>query len=238
MKLKLKCSDFDLGFYVHFSKVKLEIKERITMKTDKEKIKVLNNLVKHYGFQYWWEDKNRISDWVSMILIQQTTEKNAKKALANLEPHLTVEKLQALELLELQELIRPAGFYTQKSNYIKELINWFIAHGSDLEKFRAYPTEMLRKELLTIKGVGAETADAMLLYIFERNVFIADQYAIRLFNRLGFGEYKTYAAMRKEFIHLVDGIPHDLCKEWHAAIDVHGKHFSRNKMMDESFLLV
>ncbi|EOH99938.1 hypothetical protein UAW_00338 [Enterococcus haemoperoxidus ATCC BAA-382] len=207
------------------------------MKSDKEKRQVLNNLVAHYGFQYWWEDTNRISDWVSMILIQQTTEKNAHKALNNLEPYLTVESLHEIELEILQELIRPAGFFTQKSNYIKALISWFISHGSDFEKFRTYSTEALRKELLTIKGVGSETADAMLLYIFERNVFIADQYAIRLFNRLGFGPYKTYEEMRKDFIHLTEEIPHDLCKEWHAVIDVHGKHFGKDKNMDESFLI-
>ncbi|MFD1902255.1 endonuclease III domain-containing protein [Enterococcus termitis] len=208
------------------------------MKTDKQKIKLLNNLVEHYGYQYWWEQENRLADWVSMILIQQTTEKNANKALANLEPYLSVEKLSAIDLEKLQELIRPAGFYKQKSNYIKALIHWFIAHGADLETFRSYSTEELRKELLKIKGVGGETADAMLLYIFERNVFIADQYAMRLFTRFGYGPYKNYEGMRKEFNHLTEQIPHQLCKEWHAAIDVHGKHFSKNKKMDESFLLL
>ncbi|WP_086444026.1 endonuclease III domain-containing protein [Candidatus Enterococcus lemimoniae] len=207
------------------------------MKSDKKKLLVLNNLVAHYGFQYWWEDENRISDWVSMILIQQTTEKNAHQALGNLKPHLTVEKLQEIDLGTLQKLIRPAGFFKQKSHYIKELINWFVGHGSALDKFQAYSTEELRKELLTIKGVGSETADAMLLYIFERNVFIADQYAIRLFNRLGFGPYKTYEEMRKEFIYLTESISHELCKEWHAAIDVHGKHFNKDKKMDETFLI-
>lgn len=207
------------------------------MKTDKQKIQVLNRLVEYYGFQYWWEDENRISDWVSMILIQQTTESNAKKALKNLEPFLTVEGLQQIELEKLQELIRPAGFFKQKSRYIKELIQWFAANGGDFERFRSYSTAELRKELLTIKGVGSETADAMLLYIFERNAFIADQYAIRLFIRLGFGEYKNYEAMHKEFNHLAEQVTHDVCKEWHAAIDLHGKQYGKNKNLDESWLL-
>ncbi|KAF1298112.1 DNA repair protein [Enterococcus sp. JM4C] len=206
-------------------------------KTDSQKIDVLNRLVAHYGVQYWWEDENRITDWVSMILIQQTTEKNAKKALENLEGYLSVEQLAEMPIEELQELIRPAGFFTQKSLYIKELINWYIKNGADIAKFADYSTEALRKELLSIKGVGQETADAMLLYIFERNVFICDQYAIRLFTRLGFGEYKNYSDMRKDFAHLADKIPHALCKEWHAAIDVHGKHYRSDKQMDESWLL-
>lgn len=207
------------------------------MNSDKKKIDVLNKLVENYGFQYWWEDSNRISDWVSMILIQQTTENNAKKALANLEKHLSVDELQKIEIEFLQELIRPAGFYKQKSIYIKELINWFIANGAEFENFREYSTEALRKELLSIKGVGQETADVMLLYIFERNVFICDQYAIRLFNRLGFGNFRTYSEMRKEFNHLAGLVPHSLCKEWHAVIDLHGKFFGKDKNLDESWLV-
>lgn len=208
------------------------------MKSDKEKVRVLNKLVAHYGVQYWWEDKNRIKDWVSMILIHQTTSENSKRALKNLEPYLTVEKLLAIDIEELQVLIRPAGFYRQKSIYIKELMNWYASHGGELKKFETYSTNDLRKELLTIKGVGPETADAMLLYIFERNVFIADTYAIRLFNRLGFGKYNTYAQMRKDFNHLAAAVPHELCKEWHACIDEHGKvHRKSRGLLDESWLL-
>ncbi|WP_339183932.1 endonuclease III domain-containing protein [Oceanobacillus sp. FSL W7-1293] len=207
------------------------------MKTNEEKIHVLNKLVAHYGHQNWWEDNNRLSDWVSMILIQQTTEKNAKRALANLTPYLTVDGLVNIGIKELEELVYPAGFYKQKSKYIKALIHWFVSHGDSFVKFHLYSTEELRKELLKIKGVGSETADAMLLYIFERNVFIADLYARRLFTRLGLGEYKTYEQMRGEFMPIVKDIPHKLCKEWHAVIDVHGKHYGKNKGMEESWLL-
>lgn len=207
------------------------------LEEDRQKIKILNRLVSFYGFQHWWEDENRISDWVSMILIQQTTEKNAKKALDRLHNHLSVTKLIQLDELVLQDLIRPAGFFKQKSKYIKELMGWFHHNGSDLSAFHYYSTEELRKELLSIRGVGPETADVMLLYIFERKVFIADQYAIRLFNRLGMGNYKSYEDMQKTFNHLVKDIPYDLFKEWHSAIDMHGKAYNMNKKMDESWLI-
>lgn len=206
-------------------------------KMDQDKVQVLNKLVAHYGIQNWWEDENRIKDWVSMLLIQQTTSENSKMALENLEGYLSVEKLLEIDIEELQTLIHPAGFYRQKSRYIKELMSWFASHGADISKFDVYSTKDLRTELLTIKGVGPETADAMLLYIFERNVFMADTYAMRLFNRLGFGEYTTYAQMRKDFNHLAEAAPHELCKEWHAAIDEHGKAFRRSgNTLDESWL--
>lgn len=203
---------------------------------ERDKIHVLNQLVAHYGVQSWWEDDNRIKDWVSMILIQQTTSENMGVALLNLEPYLTVADLLAMDIKKLEQLIRPAGFFRQKSQYIKELINWFVDHGAKLEKFSNWSTKDLRSELLSIKGVGPETADVMLLYIFERNVFIADTYAIRLFNRLGFGEYKTYAHLRKDFNYLTESIPHELCKEWHACIDEHGKAYRRSgNTLDESW---
>ena len=201
-----------------------------------QKIKVFNKLLAHYGKQYWWNDPNRITDWISMILIQQTTQQNTEKALANLEGKLSVEALHAMKLNTLQEYIRPAGFYKQKSTYIKALIEWYVSHGASLQKFQAIPTEELRKELLSIKGVGEETADAMLLYIFERKVFIADQYAIRLLNRLNLSSAQTYKAFREECMPLVAEIPLETCQEWHAVIDVHGKAYRRG-FTDEQWLI-
>ena len=201
-----------------------------------QKIKVFNKLLAYYGKQYWWNDPNRITDWISMILIQQTTQENTEKALANLEGNLSVEALHAMELNTLQEYIRPAGFYKQKSTYIKALMEWYVAHGASLQKFEAIPTEELRKELLSIKGVGEETADAMLLYIFERKVFIADQYAIRLLNRLNLSTAQTYKALREECMPLVAEIPLETCQEWHAVIDVHGKAY-RKGFTNEQWLL-
>lgn len=171
-----------------------------------------------------------------MILIQQTTQLNMERALGNLEPYLTVGQLLNMTEEKLQELILPAGFYKQKSAYIKALMEWFDSHGQDLKKFKQISTEALRTELLSIKGVGPETADAMLLYIFDRKVFIGDQYAIRLFTRLGFGPYKNLGHMRREFNHLTAEASLKGCKEWHAAIDVHGKMFRTTKDLDESWL--
>ena len=201
-----------------------------------QKIRVFNKLLAHYGKQYWWNDPNRITDWISMILIQQTTQENTEKALANLEGKLSVEALHAMELNTLQEYIRPAGFYKQKSTYIKALREWYVSHGASLQKFEAIPTEELRKELLSINGVGEETADAMLLYIFERKVFIADQYAIRLLNRLNLSTAQTYKALREECMPLVAEIPLETCQEWHAVIDVHGKAY-RKGFTNEQWLL-
>ncbi|MGM0523176.1 MAG: endonuclease III domain-containing protein [Bacillota bacterium] len=203
-----------------------------------DKIKTaLHRLVDHYGHQDWWESDHYLADVVSMILIQQTTQHNMEKALENLKPHLSLDTLLAMEQSELETLIRPAGFYKQKSKYIKAITHWFHQHHLTLDRFDRYPTPALRQELLTIQGVGEETADVLLLYIFNRRVFVSDQYARRLFSRLGFGDFKTYRDMRQYCEPLVENISLKQCKEWHAAIDVHGKVFRQNPTMDESWLL-
>lgn len=171
-----------------------------------------------------------------MILIQQTTEQNAKKALAQLEDALSLEQLLAMSSEELQNRIRPAGFYKQKTAYIQHQMAWFAEQGGVLKAFQAIPTETLRKQLLSLKGVGQETADAMLLYLFDRKVFIADQYAIRLFNRLGLSRASTYSALRAECMPLMERISLNTAQEWHAVIDEHGKAFRLNPELDESWL--
>ena len=196
----------------------------------------LERLREHYGDQRWWCQENRLADWVSMILIQQTTQQNAEKALAGLAGVLTPAALAALPLPELQARIRPAGFYKQKSVYIKELVQWFIEKGGDLAAFADVPTTALRTELLTLKGVGQETADAMLLYIFGRKVFIADRYALRFFQRLGLSEARDYTALRAECMPLPADISLHTAQEWHAVIDEHGKAFCKNPQLDESWL--
>ena len=147
----------------------------------------LLRLCKHYGEQNWWQSDNKIEDLVSTILIQRTTEKNAKLALAGLMDVMTVEGILALPLEELQERIRPAGFFKQKSQTIRGLLTWLREVGG-FEFLARIGTEDLRKLLLELKGIGPETADALLLYLFDRPVFISDEYARRLFRRLGFGK--------------------------------------------------
>ena len=137
-----------------------------------EKIQeTLLRLCKHYGEQNWWQSDNKIEDLVSTILIQRTTEKNAKLALAGLMDVMKVEGILALPLEELQERIRPAGFFKQKSQTIKGLLIWLREVGG-FEVLSKIGTEELRKQLLELKGIGPETADALLLYLFDRPVFI------------------------------------------------------------------
>ena len=192
----------------------------------------LLRLCKHYGEQNWWQSDNKLEDLVSTILIQRTTEKN----LAGLMDVMTVEGILALSLEELQERIRPAGFFKQKSQTIRGLLIQLREVGV-FEVLARFGTEDLRKQLLELKGIGPETADALLLYLFDRSVFISDEYARRLFRRLGFGNFDTYNEMQAVYCNVLEGLTLKQCQEIHAVIDEHGKVFSKSKgQLDESWL--
>ncbi|MEZ7602875.1 endonuclease III domain-containing protein [Streptococcus sp. 27098_8_91] len=196
----------------------------------------LLRLCKHYGEQNWWQSDNKLEDLVSTILIQRTTEKNAKLALSGLMDVMTVEGILDLSLEELQERIRPAGFFKQKSQTIRGLLIWLREVGG-FEVLAKIGTEDLRKQLLELKGIGPETADALLLYLFDHPVFISDEYARRLFRRLGFGNFKTYSEMHAVYGNVLEGLTLKQCQEIHAVIDEHGKAFSKSKgQLDESWL--
>lgn len=196
----------------------------------------LLRLCKHYGEQNWWQSDNKLEDLVSTILIQRTTEKNAKLALSGLMDVMTVEGILDLSLEELQERIRPAGFFKQKSQTIRGLLIWLREVGG-FEVLAKIGTEDLRKQLLELKGIGLETADALLLYLFDHPVFISDEYARRLFRRLGFGNFKTYSEMHAVYGNVLEGLTLKQCQEIHAVIDEHGKAFSKSKgQLDESWL--
>ena len=196
----------------------------------------LLRLCKHYGEQNWWQSDNKLEDLVSTILIQRTTEKNAKLALSGLMDVMTVEGILDLSLEELQERIRPAGFFKQKSQTIRGLLIW-LREVDGFEVLAKIGTEDLRKQLLELKGIGPETADALLLYLFDRPVFISDEYARRLFRRLGFGNFKTYSEMHAVYGNVLEGLTLKQCQEIHAVIDEHGKAFSKSKgQLDESWL--
>ena len=96
---------------------------------DRRCLAVLHALVAHHGAQHWWAHQNRLYDWVATILIQQTTQANAEKALANLGEDISASGLHTVALDELERRIRSAGFYKQKAQYLKNLMAWFARYG-------------------------------------------------------------------------------------------------------------
>lgn len=136
----------------------------------------------------WWDTDNKWEILLGAVLVQNTNWRNVDYALVNLDQatQFLPETILALDRERLQELIRPSGFNKAKANTIIGLFTWLEGYQFDLEKVALKDFSELRNELLAIKGIGEETADALAVYVFDHSTFIADKYAQRLFEKFGF----------------------------------------------------
>lgn len=151
-------------------------------------------LVRRWGPQNWWPAQSRFEVIVGAFLTQNTAWANVEKAIANLRRArvLSVQGIRETSLPELERLVRPSGFFRQKAQRLKNFIEFLDAHYSgSLDRMFAQPTEKLRCELLSLNGVGAETADSILLYAGNHPVFVVDAYTRRILERHNLVNPKT-----------------------------------------------
>ncbi len=143
-------------------------------------------LAEAYGPQHWWPAETAFEVILSAYLTQNTAWKAVERSLANLRAGgvLSIAGLRSVSLGELQELIRPSGFNSRKAHALKAFIATLDAEfNGSLEVLAATPTELLRRRLLALPGVGYETADAILLYALGHAVPVADEYLRRVAER-------------------------------------------------------
>jgi endonuclease-3 related protein len=159
---------------------------------------------------------------IGTILTQNTSWLSAEKALYNLNQLNVInpEKLLALEDDVLKSAIRPAGFMNQKAKYIRDVTEFFIALEGKAPN---------RKEIISVKGVGNETADSVLLYAYKKPEFVIDTYTKRMMLKIGLVDEKiSYMGMKKLF---ESSLPEDLAiyQEYHALIVEHAKRYYSKK---------
>jgi len=153
-----------------------------------------DRLVAAYGPQRWWPAKTPFEVILGAYLTQNTSWKAVERSLANLRNAgaLNLKGLRELSVEELQRLIHPSGFFTRKAPALKAFVAMLDEEfGGSLKRLAAMPTELLRKRLLALPGVGPETADAILLYALEHAVPIADEYLRRIGERHKLVELQT-----------------------------------------------
>jgi endonuclease-3 related protein len=189
---------------------------------------VFHTLLSAYGPQHWWPGDTPFEIMVGAVLTQNTAWTNVEKAIANLLAHdkLSPEAIIAARKDHLANWLRPSGYFNVKAERLKNFCRWYVDAG-DFNALSVLDTDTLRDSLLTINGVGPETADDVLLYAFERPVFVIDAYTRRLFSRLGFiaGD-ETYEDLR---LACEDRLASDagLYNEFHALIVLHAKMVCR-----------
>ncbi len=183
-------------------------------------------LLARFGKQHWWPARTRLEMMLGAILTQNTAWTNVEKALANLRKNnaLKFDPLETATIEQIAEWIRPAGYFNQKAGYIKGMVETIRARfDGSLNKLFALDTPALRKELLSWKGIGPETADSILLYAGKRPVFVVDAYTRRICSHHGWCDKNAaYDTVAKLF---TDHLPKDvqLYNEYHALIVRLGK---------------
>ena len=145
-------------------------------------------LYRLWGRQHWWPAETRFEVIVGAYLTQNTAWTNVELALANLrKAHLlSIEGIRKVSLETLERLIRPSGYFRQKAARLKTFVAFLDEkYSGSLDQIFAQPTDQLREELLSLNGVGPETADSILLYAGNHSVFVVDAYTRRVLERHG-----------------------------------------------------
>ncbi|VAV85452.1 Endonuclease III [hydrothermal vent metagenome] len=188
-----------------------------------------------YGPQGWWPAETKFEVIVGAVLTQNTNWGNVERAIANLKEAgvLTPDAMHALTQDSLAKLIRPAGYFNVKAgrlgNFLEHLFNNYGDGEKNLTDFLKKDTEVLRAELLSVNGIGPETADSILLYAARKAVFVIDAYTKRILTRHGLiGDDAGYAEMQALFM---DNLEEDsiLFNEYHALIVMTGKDYCKTK---------
>lgn len=141
-----------------------------------------------WGAQHWWPAETAFEVIAGAYLTQNTAWTNVERALANLRTAelLGVDGIRKVNLRRLERLIRPSGYFRQKARRLKTFVAFLDReYCGSLKDLFAQPTEKLREELLTLNGVGPETADSILLYAGNHPIFVVDAYTRRIIDRHG-----------------------------------------------------
>ena len=191
---------------------------------------IYSRLYDHFGSQDWWPADTPFEIMVGAILTQNTNWQNVEKAIANLKAAglLSFAAMSILPVEELAEYIRPAGYYNIKAVRLQNFFTLIEQQwDGDLEYFLAQPTAVLREHLLSVKGIGPETADSMVLYAAEKPIFVVDTYTHRILSR--------HEIIPEEFGYfeiqelIMDNLEEDFrfFNEYHALLVQTGKHFCK-----------
>ena len=194
--------------------------------------RIYEKLFAEFGPQHWWPGETPFEVVVGAILTQNTNWGNVEKAIANLRTagRLTPSGLKKIPLVELAALIKPSGYFYVKAKRLKNFIDFlFREYRGDLNRMKEEPLDVLRKKILSVNGIGPETADSILLYALGKTVFVIDAYTKRVLSRHALVDHETeYQNIQKIFM---ENLPNDrkLFNEYHALIVKLGKDFCRPK---------
>ncbi len=193
---------------------------------------IYEKLFAHFGPQNWWPADTLFEICVGAILTQNASWKNVKKAIDNLKKKDLLDpfKLYDIPLETLSQIIKPSGFYNIKAKRLKNFVKFLVEkYQGDLKFLFSKGLEKAKEELFSIKGLGKETVDSILLYAGNFPIFVVDAYTYRILHRHSLApEEATYEEIQALFM---ENLPRDpqLFNEFHALLVACGKNFCKKK---------
>jgi endonuclease-3 related protein len=190
-------------------------------------------LLESLGPQDWWPAKTRLEIILGAILTQNTTWRNATLALQNLRraDRLSWTALERAPRRELEAWVRPAGFYRQKARTISLFAAWLNrTYGGSLDALFRRPPGEVRRQLLALKGIGSETADAILLYAGRHPFFVADAYTRRVLSRHRLFPQSADYDFAQRYLHQHLEPDQAMFNEFHALLVEAGKRYCRREI--------
>ena len=193
---------------------------------------IYHRLMARYGPQHWWPAQEPFEIIVGAILTQSAAWSNVEKAIANLKSAraLSPKALRKLPLDKLATLVYPCGYYNAKAVKLKSFVHWLGKYYDDnLDKLFSTDIGYLRQQLLSVHGIGQETADSIILYVANKPIFVIDAYTQRIVRRIGLAPgSNNYRTLQTLFMH---HLPNDtrLFNEYHALLVRLGKDVCRSQ---------
>ena len=193
---------------------------------------MFNLMLDRFGSQNWWPGDGPFEMMAGAILTQNTNWSNVEKALANLKRDnlLSVREIYEVSAEKLAECIRPAGYYNIKAKRLKNLVSLLVEeYEGDIVNLFDEDIETQRTALLSVKGIGPETADSIILYAAKKPSFVIDTYTYRILSRHNIvDEQVTYDELQDLFMENLES-DHEFFNEFHALIVQTGKDYCKKK---------
>ncbi len=183
-------------------------------------------LLRQFGPQRWWPARTRLEVILGAILTQNTTWRNAARAISRLRDAglLRWAPLRQASLSQLESCVRPAGYFRQKARAIRTFVEWLDrTHQGSLDTLFRQSPDQARTQLLALRGVGPETADAILLYAGKLPFFVADAYTRRVLARHNLISPEAGYPAAQQFLHRHLPADEGLYNEFHALLVETGK---------------
>ncbi|MEJ2554995.1 MAG: endonuclease III [Anaerolineae bacterium] len=185
---------------------------------------VHQRLLEVYGRPQWRSHLDPISQVVSTIISQNTSDVNRDRAFERLRARFASwEVVRDAPVETIEEAIRPAGLARQKAPRIKGALQFITQERGELslDFLKDLPVDEAKAWLTQIKGVGPKTAAIILLFSLGMPAFPVDTHVHRVTQRLGLIGPKVSA--EKAHVILEDLLPADIYYPFHLNVIRHGR---------------